>query len=185
MKQKEVFIINDVTLDVNPSDIRLIDDTYAMRESYLRSNAVFSHKSKYASSKIVVTIPVQSKDINNLFSYKDYSDLSGIVKVIIQLNNYPFCFIKSKRIESYVSPTAVSEKTNFMIFAVDELNIVTKSELNDVMLLEVVLVYFNHKPFLPELTTSTTLNNSVKSLSTKVHAKLSRPCCWLVAEICT
>lgn len=160
MKQKEVFIINDVTLDVNPSDIRLIDDTYAMRESYLRSNAVFSHKSKYASSKIVVTIPVQSKDINNLFSYKDYSDLSGIVKVIVQLNNYPFCFIKSKRIESYVSPTAVSEKTNFMIFAVDELNIVTKSELNDVMLLEVVLVYFNHKPFVDDFTFARTLNTS-------------------------
>jgi len=160
MKQKEVFIINDVTLDVNPSDIRLIDDTYAMRESYLRSNAVFSHKSKYASSKIVVTIPVQSKDINNLFSYKDYSDLSGIVKVIVQLNNYPFCFIKSKRIESYVSPTAVSEKTNFMIFAVDELNIVTKSELNDVMLLEVVLVYFNHKPFIDDFTFARTLNTS-------------------------
>ena len=46
-KQQEVFIINDIEMEINPSDIQVMDDNWVMEDSYLRSKAVFCYRSKY------------------------------------------------------------------------------------------------------------------------------------------
>ena len=107
MEQKEIFIINDVTLDINPSDIKLIEDNYVTQESFLRTKSVAAYRSRYAASKIIVTIPVEIGDITFSSELK-YEELPGILKVIVQLDTYPFCFIKSSRVQTYISPTSVS-----------------------------------------------------------------------------
>jgi murein DD-endopeptidase MepM/ murein hydrolase activator NlpD len=161
---KESFIINDIVLDVNPSDIRLIEDNYAMQDSYIRTNAVFAYRSKYASTKISITIPVELDDmmLNNfdLSSYEysgNYSNIPNTLKLLVQLCNYPFCFIKSNRVQTYVTPTSISS-TNFMIFAIDEMNLMFRSEVSNVAFLELVICYYNHTPFVKDFSFSKTVS---------------------------
>lgn len=156
MEQKEIFIINDVTLDINPSDIKLIEDNYVTQESFLRTKSVAAYRSRYAASKIIVTIPVEIDDIAFSSELK-YEELPGILKVIVQLDTYPFCFIKSSRVQTYISPTSVSS-TGFLMFAVDELNIHCKSELSNIVFLELSLIYFNHAPLVKDFKFKKTVN---------------------------
>lgn len=156
MEQKEIFIINDVTLDINPSDIKLIEDNYVTQESFLRTKSVAAYRSRYAASKIIVTIPVEIDDITFAGELK-YEELPGILKVIVQLDTYPFCFIKSSRVQTYISPTSVSS-TGFLMFAVDELNIHCKSELSNIVFLELSLIYFNHAPLVKDFKFKKTVN---------------------------
>ena len=139
MEQKEIFIINDVTLDINPSDIKLIEDNYVTQESFLRTKSVAAYRSKYAASKIILTIPVEINDVVLLQKEMVYKDLPDILKVIVQLDTYPFCFIKSSRVQTYISPTHISS-TGFLMFAVDELNIHCKADFSNIIFLELSLI---------------------------------------------
>ena len=147
---KELFQINDIILEVNPSDIKVLDDNYVVEESYLRSNAVYANRSKYAATKIAITIPLEMTDV--LLTSLDqinYKTLPDNYKVICQLSNYPFCFIKSNRLLTYINPPSKSA-TGFMIFAVSELNLSTRAEASNIVFLELILVYFNHSPFIKD-----------------------------------
>lgn len=140
--RRETFWINDVKLKVNPSDIRAMEDDFVIEESYPRSKAVFSLRSKHARSKISITIPfdLQGAIENQASSYEDASDF---IKIVGQLNSYPFCFIKSSRMSTYISGLYKSS-TGFLIFAVDEINLTARAEASSVVFLELVLVHFNH-----------------------------------------
>lgn len=157
MEQKEIFIINDVTLDINPSDIKLIEDNYVTQESFLRTKSVAAYRSKYAASKIILTIPVEINDIVLLQKEMAYKDLPDILKVIVQLDTYPFCFIKSSRVQTYISPTHISS-TGFLMFAVDELNIHCKADFSNIIFLELSLIYFNHSSLVKDFKFKKTVN---------------------------
>lgn len=155
---RELFQINDITLEVNPSDIRLLENDFAVEESYLRSSAVFAYRSKYAATKIAVTIPFNVSE--TLFNFSgNFKEVPSILKLILELNNYPFTFIKSKRIDTYIAPTNPS-KTGYSLFAVDEINLISKSEMSNLMFLELVLVYFNHTPFVKDFKFSKYINTT-------------------------
>ena len=149
MEQKETIKINDVELSTNPTDIKLLDDNYVVDESFIRSSGVFAMKSKYANTKISVTIAIPVTDLLVDADSTTYETTPAIFKVIAQLNNYPFCFIKSKRIETYITPTNVSS-TGFLMFAVDELNLTSRAEASNIMFMELVLVYFDHTPLVKD-----------------------------------
>lgn len=157
MEQKEIFIINDVTLEINPSDIKLIEDNYVTQESFLRTKSVAAYRSKYAASKIILTIPVEINDVVLLQKEMVYKDLPDILKVIVQLDTYPFCFIKSSRVQTYISPTHVSS-TGFLMFAVDELNIHCKADFSNIIFLELSLIYFNHSSLVKDFKFKKTVN---------------------------
>lgn len=136
----EVLQINDVKLTVLPSDIVSFQNNAVFEESYLRSKAVFAFRSKYSSNKVIITLPIS---VNPTVSNNDgdaRSQYDGL-KVLTQLTNYPYCFVRSPRIRSYISARARISSTGFMMFAVDEINIVQDQRSPDVMFAEFHLLY--------------------------------------------
>lgn len=146
---EEPFYINDITMGISPSDVQVFDDNYVYEQSFVRSNAVYCYRSKHSDTKVVLNFPFQIGP----FSMGSESDASNntynCLKLITELNSYPFCFIKSPRLRTYVSPRLGSE-TGYMIFAVDELALVQSVTASNVMFLEVTLRYFNHSPLTPD-----------------------------------
>lgn len=136
----EVLQINDVKLHVLPTDIIAFQNNAIYEESYLRSKSVFAFRSKYASNKIIITLPIS---VNPYVSDNDgdkRSQQDGL-KVLTQLTNFPYCFIRSPRIRSYISARSRISTTGFMMFAVDEINIVQDQRSPDVVFAEFHLLY--------------------------------------------
>ena len=95
----EFFQINDTVLEVLPTDIMSFSDNAVYEESFIRSKAVFAFRSKQSRGKIIVTYPISMHPL----AYQDDKELSTQrdgLKVLHQLNKYPFCFIKSRTIFS-------------------------------------------------------------------------------------
>lgn len=137
---EEQFIINDIDFDISPSDVQVMDDNWVVEDSYLRSKAVYCFRSKYAATKVVLNIPFKIVTDLNADGVKLTKDC---IRLITELSVYPYCFVKNSRIQSYISPTVVSN-TGFMMFAVSELSINQDANVPDIIFLEVVLEYYNH-----------------------------------------
>ena len=144
----ESFIINNIKLRVNPTDVTLFADNAVYSETYLRSKAVFSFRSKHAREKVILTLPISisvtdtTNDENAIYSRED-----GL-RLLSQLSNYPFCFIKSSRIKSYVAPLGGVSSTDFLMFGVQQLTVTQDMSVPDVLFLEVHLVFNNFAPLL-------------------------------------
>lgn len=139
----EQFIINDIEMGVSPSDIQVYDDNFVFEQSFLRSNSVFCYRSKYSDTKVVLSFPFQ---IGPLVAGQENSNHTlNCIRLVTELNSYPYCFIKSPRIRTYVSPR-VASSTGYLMFAVEELALVQSAAASNLMFLEVVLRYFNHAP---------------------------------------
>lgn len=137
----EEFIINDIEMGLSPSDVLYFDDNYITPQSFLRSNSVYCFRSKYSNTRIVLTFPFSIKS-NAPADAQGMNSTSQCIKLISQLNSYPYCFIKSKRVASYVAPTVVSS-SGFMMFAIEETALIQSAAASNLMFLEVTLQYFN------------------------------------------
>lgn len=138
----EELIINNITFTSMPSDITSYATNAVLEDTFMRSKAVFSIRSKYAKGKITLTIPI-SIDITSSDPIAIASRNDGI-NLLSQANNYPFLFIKSSRIYSYLGDKAKKSSTGYMMFAVDELKIMHVIDVQDVLFLELSLVYCDH-----------------------------------------
>lgn len=170
----EQFIINDIEMGIAPSDIQLFDDNYIFEQSFLRSNSVYCYRSKYSDTKMVLNFPFQ------IGPYVDGSEESNhtanCLKLITELNSYPFCFIKSNRIKTYISPM-VTSSTGFLMFAVEELALVQSATASNLVFLEVTLRYFNHAPLTSDfefVANNTVYTSGIKSVSEKEYLVYER-----------
>lgn len=163
---EEQFFINDIKLLINPSDIVSLDDDYVVEETFLRSHGVFAHKSRHANSKIKITLPFEVPPLSTAAS-KDEPN-HQYIRLITQVSHYPFCFIKSNRVRTYVSPSSLSE-TEYMIFAVDEVRVTQDVTLGNMLILELVLIFFNHIPLIKDFqfTDKIVFNKFKKELADK------------------
>lgn len=145
-EEKEIFVINDIEVGVSPSDILMFDNNYVHEQTFVRSNSVFCYRSKYSETKVVLNFPFQITPQNLVASGEDLDNNTyNCIRLLTELNSYPFCFIKSPRLKTYVSPAMVST-TGYLMFAVEELAVVQSAVASNLLLLEVTLVYFNHAP---------------------------------------
>jgi murein DD-endopeptidase MepM/ murein hydrolase activator NlpD len=138
----EELIINDITFSSMPSDITSYASNAVLEDTFMRSKAVFSIRSKYAKGKVILTIPI-SIDFTSTDSLA-YSSRDEGIRLMVQANNYPFVFVKSSRIYSYLGDKAKKSSTGFMMFAVDELKTIHVIDVQDVLFLELTLVYCDH-----------------------------------------
>lgn len=144
----ESFIINNIKLRVNPTDVTLFADNAIYSETYLRSKAVFSYRSKHSREKVILTLPISvsvtsaSNDENALYSRED-----GL-RLLSQLVNYPFCYIRSSRIKSYIAPLGGVSTTDFLMMGVQQLTLIQDMSIPDVLFVEVHLVFNNFSPLL-------------------------------------
>lgn len=139
---KEEFIINNLTLTCLPSDLLAFTNNAVIEETFMRSLAVFSMRSKYANGKVILTFPV-SLNPNNTDPKAIESREQGF-ELATQVSNYPYVFIKSKRVYSYISDKAKKSSTGFMMFAVDEIKTTQHVDVQDVIFLELSCIYCDH-----------------------------------------
>ena len=112
-KQEEVFIINDINMEINPSDIQVMDDNWVIEESYLRSKAVFCYRSQYAATKVVLNIPFQISHLNE-GEQSTLNNTYNCIKLVSELNAYPFCFIKNNRIRNHGTGTKCAYSSHYL-----------------------------------------------------------------------
>ena len=142
MEQQELFIINDINMSINPSDIQVMEDNWVIGDSYLRSKAVYCFRSQYSATKVVLQIPFEITYLT-LESEASLNNTYNCIKLASELSSYPYCFIKNERIRNYIAPTSQST-TGFMMFAVSELGFVQDQSASNMVFLEVVLQYYDY-----------------------------------------
>ena len=170
----EQFIINDIEMGIAPSDIQLFDDNYIFEQSFLRSNSVYCYRSKYSDTKMVLNFPFQIGPYVD--GSEDSNHTENCLKLITELNSYPFCFIKSNRIKTYISPM-VTSSTGFLMFAVEELALVQSATASNLVFLEVTLRYFNHAPLTSDfefVANNAVYTSGIKSVSEKEYLVYER-----------
>lgn len=140
---REQFIINDIDMSVGPSNIHVFDDNYIYKQSFLRSSSVFCFRSKYSQTKVILNFPFYI-DTNEGNGSQTQTD--NCIKLAAQLNAYPYTFIKSTRLETYISPKSKSS-TGYLMFAVESIASIQSATASNLVFLEVTLQYFNHTPF--------------------------------------
>lgn len=139
---QEEFIFNNLHLSHLPSDISAFTNNAVEEFTFMRSKAVFSLRSKYANGKIFLTFPVNINPFNKdplAISSRDQG-----FRMLSQVCNYPFAFINSKRIYSYISDKAAKSSTGYMMFAIDEVKVSQHLDVQDVLFLEIALIYCDH-----------------------------------------
>ena len=143
---REVFIINDIEMDVGPSNVHVFDDNYVYKQSFLRSSAVYCFRSKYSQTKVILNFPfyINTNEGNGSQSHTD-----KCIKLAAQLVAYPYTFIKNTRIETYISPKAKSS-TGYLMFAIENIRVIQSATASNMVFLEVVLNYYDHTSFVSD-----------------------------------
>lgn len=134
------FYINDIELNVAPTDITAREDRAVSSRSFLRDNGNYSFMSKFAKTVYSVSITF---DLNNP------SDVSNLSRLSAQLNKYPFVFIKSKKLKEYISQTS-SMGTDYQIFGIRRHSYLMHKDINGALVLDLEMSYFNHIPFIKD-----------------------------------
>lgn len=141
----EVLEINNILYDILPSDISLFSDNAIQEDVHFRSKGAFAFRSKKSKSKIILTFPVPLLDPGNREQYspEERQLFENGLKLLSQLSAYPFCFVRSSRIYSYLG---VSFKTpqDYLMFGVEELKTVQDLRVPGVLFVEVTLLFHNH-----------------------------------------
>ena len=141
----ESFIINDILVGINPTDMFKQSDRMVEEYSFVRSRSTYSIGSKYAKDAVIVTTS---------FDLGDLEQVKTLSKLITQVDKYPFVFINSARIKAYTSISA-DPINKFQIFAVEEITLLTDASIQGIAVVELNLRYFNTLPFTPSWTFKT------------------------------
>lgn len=149
---KEILEINNILYTIMPSDISLFSDNAIQEDVYFRSRGAFAFRSKKSKSKIILTFPIPLLDPKAVDNYGEEEQelFNNGLKLMSQLKNYPFCFVRSSRIYSYLG---VSFQTpgDYLMFGVEELKVVQDLRVPGVLFAEVTLLFHNHMNLVKDL----------------------------------
>ena len=149
---KEILEINNILYTIMPSDISLFSDNAIQEDVYFRSKGAFAFRSKKSKSKIILTFPIPLLDPRAVDNYSEEEQelFNNGLKLMSQLKNYPFCFVRSSRIYSYLG---VSFQTpgDYLMFGVEELKVVQDLRVPGVLFAEVTLLFHNHMNLVKDL----------------------------------
>ena len=138
--QQEQFILNDITLRVNATDIQVFDQRFTDTYPTIRENTTLSMSSTAALATYVVTFA---------FDLDNNEDKDNLIKASAELAKYPFVFIKSQRLDQYI-PSVSKTFNSYNIFAVKEWTLKNDSRAKNVVFLTIDLIYFNHVPYVKD-----------------------------------
>lgn len=144
MPNNETIVINNIVLDVNPTNIISREQRRVVEKEFIRENSVFSHASKYAKSAFTIILEFNLDD--EIAKMKQPNVLPAYLKLLCQINNFPFLYIDSKRMRSFLSQTSSSE-INGLMFGIEEYSVVYSSQTNNSVIIRLDLLYFNYVPF--------------------------------------
>ena len=90
---QEEFIINDILLRINATDIQVFDQKFTDSYSAIRDMSTLSVSSTASLATYAVTLA---------FDTDNNTDRDNLIKLSTELSKYPFLFIKSQRLEQYI-----------------------------------------------------------------------------------
>ena len=137
---QELFIINNLALRVNPTDIQVFDQRFSDSVSAIRDVSTYSVSSNSAIATYVVTMA---------FDLDEPSDQKSLVSLCTQLEKYPFVFIKSDRLSQFV-PTVSRSITEYGMYAVKEWSIKHDYKAKNAIFITIDMHYFNHIPYVKD-----------------------------------
>lgn len=133
----EQFIINDITLRVNPTDIQAFNQKFVDVSTFIRENSTYAYSSNSAVATYSVTIA---------FNLNSQIDVNNLIKLSVELRKYPFVWIKSNRLNQFITP--IGTKTNeYTAFAIKEWTMKIDSNVKKVIFLTFDMYYFSHIPY--------------------------------------
>ena len=137
---QELFIINNLVLRVNPTDIQVFDQRFSDSVSAIRDVSTYSVSSNSAIATYVVTMA---------FDLDVASDQKLLVSLCTQLEKYPFVFIKSDRLSQFV-PSVSRSITEYGMYAVKEWSIKHDYKAKNAIFVTIDMHYFNHIPYIKD-----------------------------------
>ena len=144
-QSNEIMEINNIFYTIMPSDISLFSDNAIQEDVHFRSRGAFAFRSKKSKSKIILTFPIPLLDpgTQEKYSPEEQELFDNGLKLLSQLSAYPFCFVRSARIYSYLG---VSFRTprDYLMFGVEEIKVVQDLRVPGVLFAEVSLLFHNH-----------------------------------------
>lgn len=158
---QELFIINNIALRVNPTDIQVFDQRFADSVSSIRDISTYSVSSTAAIATYVVTMA---------FDLDIESDVKRLVSLCAQLEKYPFVFIKSERLAQFV-PTVSRSITDYGMYAVKEWSIKHDYKAKNAIFITIDMHYFNHVPYIKDFSFLTYEKSEKSNSRIKVDKK--------------
>ena len=141
----EILEINNLVYTIMPSDITMFTDNALIEEVYFRSKGAFAFRSKHSTSEVTLTFPVPLLDPTSLDSYSDTQKelFTNGIDLMAQLNGFPFCFVRSARIHSYLG-VSYQTPNEYLMFGIKELQIIQDARISDTLMIQATLILNNH-----------------------------------------
>lgn len=142
----ETIIINGLELPLLPTDMTSFRDNAILEEVYIRAHGAFAFRSKFSRTEIQFTLAIPIPE--NTTSYKVSGQEKDMwekgLQIVASLDAYPFSFIKSNRIKSYLGTNTAPSSGDLMMFGNKKITITQDYRLSNMMLVDIVLLYCNH-----------------------------------------
>ena len=163
---QEEFIINDVLLRINATDIQVFDQKFTDSYASIRNNSTFSVSSNASIATYVSTLA---------FDLDNENDFFNLVKLCTELCKYPFVFIKSQRLDQFI-PSVAKSINSYNIFAVKEWSIRHDARAKNAIFLTIDMYYFNYVPYIKDFSfldyVVVNSNNNRNNIDTKKTTQL-------------
>ena len=146
----ELIRLNNVNLKINPVDILSIQKRRLITEEFIRENSNYVYMGNYGEANFKIILQFDINSVLSEFSTPDRP--SDFIQLLAQINNYPFIFVKSERVTSYLTSHIKHGPEGELLFGIKSFELRTDSEAQNIMTLTLHLTYFNHAPYAKELT---------------------------------
>lgn len=153
--QPEDIIINDTRFQIAPRDIQVNNQKKVSSRNFLRDNISYSFYSKFGRTNYTIVLA---------FDLLDKGDVKDLTNLYVQLDKFPFAFIKSNRLSDYIHGTMEDRsRDGYEIFAVNKYVISQNANANHVIFLTLDISYFNYLPFTPTFSFRDLIDNSLNN----------------------
>lgn len=164
LESREIISINGIELPVLPTDISFFSDNKLLEEPYIRAPGAITFRSKHSESMLTMSFAFPLMELATPDNYdpiqRELAEKG--LQLIAALNNYPFCFIKSNRLDSYLGlhnlekddtddPSSGRPLDDVLMFGVKKISLSQDARVPGILLLEVQLLFNNHRILTPSM----------------------------------
>lgn len=161
LEPTETIEINGIQLPVMPTDVSFFADNKLVEEVYIRAKGAITFRSKHTESLLTLsfTFPIIELAVPNLYDATQREIASKGIDLITSLDAYPFCFIKSPRVKSYLGSHNIQHdpidpstpEDDVLMFGTKKITLSLDSRAPGLLFLELQLLYNNHRILTPSM----------------------------------
>mgnify|MGYP003600888182 CR=1 FL=1 len=133
-----MFVLNDIDVDKKVLAVSKIIDKSTSSETYLRQRGTLTMPTKYQIEKVSITIG---------FDLSDSSHRMDFAHLAMELDEYPFVFVRSEKIKSMMFTFSERDNTlsdsSLQVFMLEKISASISSTLKDFVTLNLTLIPYN------------------------------------------